>query len=52
MLKKQGFYEYLITINNRNSFDKENGNFLKERLIKNIVRIYENFIYARIFHNI
>lgn len=44
MLQKYGFYNYLRTINNRNSFDKKSGNFLKDRLIDNIRKLYENFI--------
>ena len=38
------FYEYLIIVNDTNSQEPNNGNYLQERLMQSIIRFYDTFI--------
>lgn len=40
----QGFYEYLVSVNNKNSKQRSNGNYLNSKLLTDIGILYNNFI--------
>ena len=39
-----GFYNYLISVNNKNSRQKSNGNYLNSKLLTDISMLYNNYI--------
>lgn len=43
-LYDRDFYEHLIIINDANSQEPNNGNYLQERLMQSIIRFYDTFI--------
>lgn len=43
-LKNDGFYNYLMFMNEKNVSNKKSGNILHNRLIANISRFYKNFV--------